>query len=89
VSDVSTAPWNEYDVQTLNLFQSSAILHPYTCGDELCRRSTMAAPLVAHPDGWRCQHCSYTQNWASSVMLDRGLLERMQASRVFTWNTDG
>jgi hypothetical protein len=51
-------PWSEIEVDTLNTYQLSGWMHPYTCGAEVCR-----AVLVATKGGWVCLDCDYTQMW--------------------------
>ena len=71
---VITAPWTEDQVATLNAFQHSGLTHPFTCGAE----HDMHQTLIAEPDGWHCPDadCSYTQDWALSVMADPEYLAR-------------
>lgn len=55
-------PWDEGQVASLNSYQASKYVHPFTCGGG-CRQD-----LVAHADGWRCPTCAYRQNWAHDFM---------------------
>src|SRR6185369_7857242 len=61
------APWSEVQVKSLNDFQSSGYLHPYTCND--------GHDLIATKDGWICKECqakgkSYHQDWCYHWMAD-------------------
>lgn len=52
------APWNPLFVGKLNAFQADPRYHQYTCEQSYHR------PLVATLNGWICEDCSYTQDWA-------------------------
>jgi hypothetical protein len=54
------APWSDDQVKSLNAFQRSAKVHPYTCGGDVCHEV-----LVATMNGWVCRSCGYTQNHAT------------------------
>lgn len=44
--------------------------------------------LVAHPEGWKCPCCDYTQNWAHDFMADskgRKQHEDSLREKGFTW----
>jgi ribosomal protein S27AE len=58
------APFTEDQVASLNAYQKSEFVHPFTCvcGDHI--------PLVATKDGWICNKCAYTQKWAHDFMAD-------------------
>lgn len=62
--DKIKAPFTPEQVVKLNHFQQSGRFHPFTCGNDSSHRV-----LVATPDGWVCEDCSYQQNWAHSFML--------------------
>lgn len=49
-------------VEARNALQNCGKVHPYTCGNNECRKKTMGAPLLAVEGGWKCEHCDYTQN---------------------------
>jgi hypothetical protein len=57
------APWTEEQVSKLNKFQSRGIMHPFTC-------SGGHGNLIATKDGWICEKCDYTQDWAHAMMLE-------------------
>lgn len=60
------APFTKEQVDSLNGFQRSGIVHPFTCGTEECR-----ADLVATKDGWICDYCHlHKQDWAHDFMAD-------------------
>ena len=77
--DPINAPWTEEQVEALNLFQSSGIMHPFTCGADDCRRT-----LVAHEDGWHCPRtgCTYHQDWAHGGMADRQAILTVLTERL-------
>lgn len=49
-------------VEARNALQNCGRVHPYTCGNNDCRKATNQAPLRAVEDGWVCDHCGYTQS---------------------------
>lgn len=65
------APWTVEQVEALNRYQVSGLMHPYTCeqwhGEPAERRN-----LVATTDGWVCRHCAYKQNWAHGFHMEEG-----------------
>jgi len=67
VSEKTCAPFNEDQVASLNAYQVSGLMHPFTCGGN-CH----AIRLIAALDGWRCasQRCDYRQDWAHEWMTD-------------------
>ena len=48
-------------VEARNQLQKSGKVHPYTCGNDECRKKTNQAPLRAIEGGWICDYCGYTQ----------------------------
>ena len=56
------APFTPEQVRMLNTWQVLGIVHPFTC--------TCGANLVAAADGWHCERCPYTQDWAHGFMVD-------------------
>lgn len=80
-----TAPFTDEQVDALNYYQRSGIFHPFTCphrsepGHDPNNPIDLGA-LVATPDGWVCEGCDYTQNWAHAEMADREVLEEMRKS---------
>lgn len=61
---LTTTPWDAQTVRNLNQFQHQSGMHPFTCVD------ATHPVLVATANGWRCERCAYTQNWAHSFMAD-------------------
>ncbi len=59
-----TAPFTEEQVKSLNAYQKSQYVHPYTC---VCGNHI---PLIATKDGWVCKKCAYKQNWAHNFTAD-------------------
>lgn len=55
--------FTEDEVKSLNEFQKSGIMHPFTCGK--CSND-----LIATTDGWKCEDekCDYVQDWAHDWM---------------------
>lgn len=61
------APWDKAQVDCLNAYQQSDLMHPFTCGADPCR-----AVLLATADGWICPECGeWKQNWAHDFMVNR------------------
>ena len=58
------APFTQQEVDSLNNWQKLGYVHPFTCGNDSSHR-----PLLATTDGWICQDCDYTQDWAHEFML--------------------
>lgn len=56
------APWTPAQIDTLNDWQHSGRVHPYTCGND-----SSHPPLVAIASGWFCLGCDYTQDWTHAV----------------------
>lgn len=65
--------WTQEQVDALNRYQQG-YMHPFTCanrGDG--NHPTVGGDhgiLTATVDGWICNHCDYTQDWAHDFMLD-------------------
>lgn len=68
MNDQITAPFTPEQVENLNLYQRSGVMHPFTCGAENCR-----ADLIATEAGGGCptEGCEYTQKWAHAFMSDK------------------
>jgi hypothetical protein len=70
------APFTPDQVESLNGYQVSGVMHPFTCGrcrDELgiWEDGTINDRLlVATEAGWTCPTCDNTQNWAWPWMAD-------------------
>jgi hypothetical protein len=70
------APWTEEQVKSLNEYQRAAWMHPFTCanrgqGFHPWRRGDRGV-LTATVNGWICDDCDYTQNWAHDFMFEDG-----------------
>ncbi len=66
-------PWGRDQVDSLNRYQESGLMHPYTCPNRaIDHRETGGdrGVLVATVDGWRCPDCDYTQDWAHRWSAD-------------------
>jgi hypothetical protein len=61
------APWSPEQVATLERWQSSSNVHPYTCASPVHDgRATLLTPT---PAGWVCD-CGFRQTWAWAVGPD-------------------
>jgi hypothetical protein len=65
MTDQSIAPWTGAEVASLNDYQASAMMHPFTCGNDSSHHL-----LQADAAGWACPCCDYRQNWAFAWMAD-------------------
>ena len=74
-----TAPWTEEQVKNLNDFQMNSCCHPFTCGDDDCRKDDRS-PLTATVNGWT-HPCGYTQDWAHAGMADGSWRRPLAAMR--------
>jgi hypothetical protein len=68
VGEQIKAPWTQEQVESLNEYQRSGVMHPFTCGH--CRRT-----LTATEAGWICRECAlhgreYKQDWCWNWMAD-------------------
>lgn len=70
------APFTPDQVKSLNHYQISGVMHPFTCGSCRDRLGVLNDGvwddhlLVATLDGWTCPTCPYTQTWAWAWMAD-------------------
>jgi hypothetical protein len=63
------APWTKEQIEKLNKWQQSGMVHPYTCGGKKDGKDCREV-LAATENGWICPaNCGYTQNWAHDMML--------------------
>lgn len=62
---MSKAPFTSEQIESLNGFQHSGCWHPFTCGNSDCR-----GLLRAIEQGWICDFCGYTQDWAHDFMAN-------------------
>lgn len=76
------APFTPQEVTSLNGYQESRVMHPFTCGSgERCDAShdEQGGLLIATTSGWICPYCTYTQDWCHEWMADgswRKVLEK-------------
>jgi hypothetical protein len=79
-----TAPWTSWQIDSLNCYQRSGMMHPFTCR----AGGHSHGVLEATKDGWVCNHrnhwenvedfskakkirpCSYIQDWCHEFMAD-------------------
>lgn len=68
------APFNKEQVRSLNQFQKSGRMHPFTC-PRVHHEDTVV--LSAATSGWWCPEkgCTYKQNWAHAFMADGSFLD--------------
>ncbi len=85
-ADFARSPWTPDQVASLNAYQQSGVMHPFTCGDTECRR-VCSEPLAARGDGWYCMRCGYTQDWAHAWMADWSW--RAPVSRLGSFTSGG
>ena len=76
MGDLTRAPWTPSQVDALNAFQRAGLFHPFTCGGE---HDDGGVVLTATENGWVCQLCDYTQDWAHAFMLTPAASERPRA----------
>lgn len=67
---ISTAPWTAEQVAELIRWQSAGYVHEFTCSSQTHQHSVALTPSV---DGWICETCGYTQDWAYTYMVDGSL----------------
>lgn len=84
--DLVRAPFTPEQVESLNGFQQSGVMHPFTCsggGGPHSDRPGRSAVLVADEDGWRCpvSGCEHRQDWAHPFMADGQWRQMQQAMR--------
>jgi len=74
MADLVTAPWTAEQVESLNGFQRSGVMHPFTCsgGGGPHSERIDGAVLVATESGWRCPvpDCTHQQDWAHPWMAN-------------------
>lgn len=68
---ITTAPWNQEEIDFLNAWQKDSRIHPFNCVHEHEGKRMMTATK----NGWKCQTCGYMQNWAHKFML-KNITER-------------
>ena len=64
LNSIKKAPFTKEQVEKLNAYQAEGRMHPFTC---VCSGSP---PLVATEEGWICNQCDYTQDWAHDFMIE-------------------
>lgn len=71
MSEIIKAPWTVEQIEALNLYQKSNLLHPYTCGGNRKDKNHLDGEgiLVANENGWVCSYCDYKQDWASANLI--------------------
>jgi len=66
-----TAPWSVEQVASLNNYQNIGWMHPFTCPNHADDAHNEHPYLRATPEGWQCDACPYTQDWAWQFMAER------------------
>lgn len=61
------APFTREQVAALNDWQRCGWVHAFTCENRASHVGE--GELVATLTGWICPQCTYTQDWAHSLML--------------------
>jgi hypothetical protein len=61
------APFTPEQVESINGYQESGYMHPFTCGRENCRWTLKAAEDALHCPN---PECTYTQDWVHPFMAD-------------------
>jgi hypothetical protein len=61
------------DVKKLKAWQTSKLVHPFTCGGNRTDAKHLDGEGVLEPteDGWRCPFCDYKQPYRSFERLGR------------------
>lgn len=75
------APWTKLEVEGLWQFQSSGLVHEFTCPnrDDACHPlSGGLSMLVPTVRGWICAFCDYQQDWALYAMMDGSMVRAME-----------
>lgn len=79
MADLALAPFLPSQVASLNAYQVSGAMHPFTCGGgHLPAQANVGDSgcpgirLIAAEDGWHCANdsCGYRQDWAWAWMAD-------------------
>lgn len=77
-----TAPFSDAQVEALNEFQKSGVMHPFTCGKNKSKKCKLSdiheGFLVATKNGWVCPDCGYRQDWAHDFMADINIINQMK-----------
>ena len=59
------------EVHSLNDYQNSGVMHPFTCGSgHRTEHPDGEGILVATTKGWVCPYCDFRQDWAHVWMTD-------------------
>jgi len=68
-------PWTPEQVEALNRYQKSGLMHPYTCGGNRKDENHLdnEGILVATKKGWICPYCDYNQDWAHAFTIEHFL----------------
>lgn len=74
------APFTPEQVTNLNEYQSSGLMHPFTCADRDDHNGVDI--LIATESGWHCPFCDYTQSWAHEGMADGSWVKQLRAAGI-------
>ena len=70
---VNKAPWTPRQVGHLMALQWNPNYHPFTCPNRGIDHDPYGlsdlGALIPTLNGWICQYCDYTQDWAYEFML--------------------
>jgi hypothetical protein len=66
------APWTVEQVVALQNWQDAEFTHPFTCGKRDGHPTLHGdhGILIPTVNGWICQFCDYTQDWAHPFMFE-------------------
>lgn len=64
-------PFSPDQVVSLNEYQQSHVMHPFTCRSHAREDHRDDGTLVATVSGWICPYCDYRQDWAHAWMADK------------------
>ena len=78
MSNMIFAPFSAEQVEKLNDYQRSDLVHAFTCGRRGDPPHRGECELVATIKGWICVYCDYEQDWAHSFMADGSALENVK-----------
>jgi hypothetical protein len=63
---LNRAPWTQKEVESLTRYQKDNRMHPFTCGVGGHDHGVLTPTI----EGWICDKCEYTQDWAHEFMVN-------------------
>lgn len=70
----SVSPWTDEEVDSINAWQESNAVHPFTCPCDHPETDDHVS-LVATEASLFCPECDYEQNWVHGFMVDGTIYE--------------